>query len=272
MGALANLADLLSKIENSSQQHRWTRLMTAPAGAHWCSWWQAGTGLPLGTVPGAAAICDRTTVGALGQLNAPSTQLRAMLSAFGLGFAGIDGLLMICDRLAHMGGLNATVTTPQTVSTPALTRYTSGVGVMAFAEVYTPIGATATTITMSYTDQDGNAGIVSQPSPFGGVGFQNAARCLPISLALGDTGVRAVSTVTVLATTGTAGDFGVTLLKPLLMVPIIGSLPFPIKAHPLTALGMNLPEVLDDACLAVMMMVDGQVNATLLAQLDFMET
>jgi hypothetical protein len=35
----------------------------------------------------------------------------------------------------------------------------------------------------------------------------------------GDSGVRSVESVTVLATTGTAGNFGVTLFKPLLYLP-----------------------------------------------------
>lgn len=266
--ALASLSDLLTKMASPSQVKQWLRFISMPGGTGWGSLWSTGTGLPLGATPGAAAVCDRATVGALGQENGGG-ELRAWISAHAQGAA--VGTLMVYDRLVHMGGLSGTVTTPQAVSTSALTRYTSGVGVMAVAEIYTTIGTTLTTITMDYTDQDGNAGITSQPVGIGSTNIREAARVVPMSLALGDTGVRAVNTVTLLASTGTAGNFGVTLIKPLFIIPLSAPQGFPMKAHPITAMGMNLPEILDDACLGLMLMAGG-TSTTLATHLSFLET
>lgn len=96
---------------------------------------------------------------------------------------------------------------------PALTRYTTGAGNFVMYEIYTTIGITARTITMSYTDQSGNTGNTSQAVAIGSTtnkGNQQQTVAF-LSLADGDTGVRAVDTVTLSASTGTAGDFGITI-------------------------------------------------------------
>jgi hypothetical protein len=75
---------------------------------------------------------------------------------------------------------------------------------MIWLEIYTLIGTTATTVTCSYTNQAGTSGRTTPAMTFGGTG---------LPLQQGDTGVRSVQSVTVLATTGTAGAFGVVLAK-----------------------------------------------------------
>ena len=69
-----------------------------------------------------------------------------------------------------------------------------------------------------------------------------------MALADGDLGVRSVESVTVTATTGTAGNFGITLFKPLIALPV------PMSSYLLTydsILGMcgNMPQVVNNACL-----------------------
>ena len=130
---------------------------------------------------------------------------------------------ILIDRLSHQGGLSGTVTTEQTTNLPtaALTRNTSGVGVFIALQIYTQIGTTATTVTVRYTNT-ANASSTSQAVVFGGTSFREANRFISIPLADGDIGVKSVEGVTVLATTGTAGAFGVVLYRPLMFLPTFG--------------------------------------------------
>ena len=78
------------------------------------SLWRA-TGQPgQGAIPAAAANCNNTTVGGIGftQQVAPATSYGAYLEVA----TGNSAMTMeIHDRLVHMGGLNGTLTTAQTV-------------------------------------------------------------------------------------------------------------------------------------------------------------
>jgi len=133
--------------------------------------------------------------------------------------------------------------------TAALTRYTSGEGVMAGLTIYTAIGATATTATASYTNEAGTSGRTTQAFTIGSSGWFQQWRLLILPLAAGDSGVREVASVTLAASTGTAGNIGVTLFKPLIAVR---STPpdFSVTYDFLSGNGIGgLPEILDDACL-----------------------
>lgn len=125
----------------------------------------------------------------------------------------------LCDFLSAQGGLVANIATEQTTNLPtaALTRYTDGVGVMIGLVIYTAIGGTATTITAKYTNQAGVSGKVTPAIAWGSTSPPPLLYILP--LADGDTGVRSVESVTLAASTGTAGNIGVMLFKPLFMVP-----------------------------------------------------
>lgn len=164
------------------------------------------------------------------------------------GNAGQPGRLVLIDRLGHQAGLSGTVTTAQVTNLPtaALTRFTTGDAVEAALEIYSVLGTTATTFTCSYTNQSGGA-VISPASVIGGTGFREVGRFLPIPLAVGDSGVRAVSDVDLAATTGTAGNFGVTLFRRLLSIGV--QCPGPFDWDPLVDGGGNAPEVLTDACL-----------------------
>lgn len=219
--------------------------LTTVAGRHYSTWLTTPF---AGTAPTTAAVPSRTIAGAIGQQNAvnSSTNLRLRNLQFS---RAQSGMIILCDRLSHQGGLSGTVTTNQTTNLPtaALTRYTDGVGVMAGLEIYTQIGATATSVNVSYTNQDGTSGIGSPQTVFGGTAFREASRMVILPLAAGDSGVRAVASVTVLATTGTAGNFGVTLFKPLLALPVIGGAVQNYDS--MLAMNGQMPRILDDACL-----------------------
>lgn len=214
------------------------------------------TNNPLpGAAPSTAIAPDRTTTGALGQANpaSGSLYLRRLSWAGSVGIGntfGTRGTLMLCDRLSHQGGLSGTTTGAQTTNLPtaALTRYTSGVGVMAALEIYSAVGTTATTVTVSYTNQNGDSGQTSKATVFGGSTLSVARTFLILSPQDGDTGFRSVESVTLAASTvSAAGNFGVTLFKPLMS--------FSMRASEYamfdTVLGNGgvMPPIVNDACL-----------------------
>lgn len=222
-----------------------------------------------GATPSTAAVPTRATAGALGQQNGGGTALRATLADLG---STAVGSIWLCDRLSHQGGLVGDSASAQTTNLPtaALTRYTTGAGVHALLEVYSIVGTTATTFTTSYTNQDGTSGRTSIASTIGGVGFREVGRAFDIPLQLSDSGVRAVASVTLAATTGTAGNFGVTLYKPLLHFPIQQALTLH-EFDPLLALSANLPEIIDDACLFWLVRPVSTASGIIVAQLGFAE-
>lgn len=270
--SVSTFVDFLQKLRCPSQVPPFAKTGQIAAGTHWNSEWiQAGIPAAAST-PGAAAICDRTTTGALGQNNKGGTEQRAWLRKFRQGASGLStqGAIMLVDRLAHVGGLSGIVTTAQTVGFPALTRYTSGAGVWAAIEVYTAIGATGTTATISYTNTVPTAGRTSPAIVVGGTGFQNARTILPFGYASGDTGITAVASVTLAATTGTAGNFGVTLFKTLGWWPVNNSTPYQSRGTPVDLPG-HVPAIPDDACLQFLHFGTGQTTTHLTAQLGFFE-
>lgn len=200
-----------------------------------------------GVAPGGTAVVpDNTTNGGLKQADPGGGRQKWMTSFQNWGSNG-QGSIMVYDRLLHISGLSGTVTTAQTVG-GSITRYTGAAAWnnQAWFEIYSPVGGTTTTISMSYTDQDGNSA-TSPAVAFGGTNHNAQGRAQPFNLASGDTGVRGVTNVTVAATTGTAGDFGVTILRPLIELPILAQ-----GGGGLVNYIDIIPEIFPDACLAFM--------------------
>jgi hypothetical protein len=206
------------------------------------------TSVPTGAIPSAAVVPDNTTLGSLGQLNPAGGD---QLSIIGARFSSLNpGNYIICDRLVHSGFLSAVSSSAQSVSTPALTRYTSGDGVMIGLTIYSILGSTATTVSAEYTDQAGNTGRNTPLVQIGANGFREVNRMLVLPLQSGDSGVRAVANVTLTATTGAAGNFGVTLFKPIYAICVDAS------SGVLSASGFitgntcgGIAKIEDDACL-----------------------
>lgn len=162
------------------------------------------------------------------------------------GALGAAGALILYDRLVHTSGLSGTSVASQTVNSTALSRYTDGVGVEAWVEFYSAIGATGRTLTVTYTNQAGTGsrtGTYTHPANAESVG-----QMVPIVLQAGDTGVRSVESVQWDGSTGTAGDFGITLIKRIIEVNVAVAAVFAWK----DAINGGMPEVKSDACLALM--------------------
>lgn len=228
----------------------------APVAGQWTSLWQyAGVPGVGGTNPSTVATCTKATSGAVPFTN-PTGGRQLWMQSFGVTLNTQGGVLLY-DRLLQIGGLSGTTTTAQNVqsgSGVSLSRYTSGQGNQIGVEIFTQVGATATTITASYTNQDGTASRTTVAVAFGGTGSREAQRIIWLPLADGDTGVRSVETVTVLATTGTAGNFGVFIAHPLVQTGL-GS-----DGAALIDLLTGIPEsveVVTDAALALAFMSPG---------------
>lgn len=243
-----------------------TSAVTAAAGRTMAMWRFT---LPLAVTPTTSVAVDKTSDNAIGPIpDSASGKLQIIGGRFNTsGTAGVT--LVAIDLLNVSGGLSGIVTTEQTTNLPtaALTRHTGGDGVMIGLVVYTTFGTTATTVTVKYTNQAGTPNQVSTATSFGGTNFREVGRVIQIPLAAGDTGVRSVEGVTVTATTGTAGNFGVCLFKPLMQFALESTTgTMPIDAVSSGGMVGSMAEFDDDACLTFMAMtpVSQTINGALL--------
>jgi hypothetical protein len=220
--------------------------VTSKAAGTYQSLWTASGQPGAGSTPatGSGAVPTNSTAGSLGQSNPSNTLYLAAATCVG----ATQGTLIFYDRLVHTSGLSGTVATAQTVGTPALTRYTSGVDVELWLEFYTATGASAVNVTASYTNTVPTSGqtttsIAFPVSPVAG-------QMIQLPLAAGDLGVTAVASVTLSATTGTAGSFGVTLLRRLAEIPItvvdVGMALDPVA--------LGFPQIQSNACIVGMVL------------------
>lgn len=206
-----------------------------------------GTGFPTAasTPPtGTGEAPTNATLGAIPITNAGSGKKlyvgRASMSAVTIGH------FMLYDRLVHTSGLDGTSTALQTVNSTPLTRYTTGEGCQLFVEFYVATGSIQANITVAYTNQTGaskstTTSLTPTASP------PTVGQMTLISLAAGDTGVRSVESITLSGTTGVIGSFGITIGKPLMDFPIT----LASGSFFMDAIACGLPEVKDDACLAL---------------------
>ena len=220
------------------------------------SYWRE-TGQPgQGAIPTAVTVCDHTLTGALQftQQIAPTT---SYVGSYGFS-SNINGqTLELHDRLVHMGGLSGAVTTAQmvgidlqalngTANLNARKGASNYSNVQWWLEWYSTTGATATSITVNVTYGDGSTGNLSALPP----GVSAAALRMYglnslIPAASSGKYIRGVNSVTLSATTGTAGNFGVTATRYRCggFAPIAHSLFTQDWAQ------LGLPEILNGSCL-----------------------
>ena len=229
--------------------------IASQAAGTFVSLWRA-TGQPgQGAIPAAAAVCNHTLTGAMGftQQVAPATSYGAWSNAFCSNSAMT---LEVHDRLMHMGGLNGTLTTVQTVNLDVNANLASDnldkrKGDANFSDIqwwlewYTATGSTAVTATVSVTYNDGTAGTLSaslaatRPASF----MLPLNRLIPADAA--GKYIRYVDSVQLSATTGTAGSFGVTATRPRMTMP----LPLANKMEVFDWAALGLPEIANSSCL-----------------------
>lgn len=241
---------------------------TAPIAGRPASLWTYDGQPSAGIAPTTVAVPTNATDGALKQASPGGGRQQWLTQFWAAGLVG--GTLLMYDRLLHIGGLSGTVVSPTTQAVGGtLTRNTGGIGNFIFAEIYTQIGASSTTITASYTNTTPTAGRTTAAVAFGNTGFREVTRCILMPLQAGDTGVQAVAHVTVAATTGTAGNFGVTVGKPVAYVGIGGTGAAGWRDF---ATGLpGLPEIPSGACLAFLWIPGSTTIPELIGSASFVE-
>jgi hypothetical protein len=237
------------------------------------SLWRAAGQPGQGAIPAAAAVCDHTLVGALSftQQTAPATSYLAIIEGLCVN-AGTT--LEIHDRLMHMGGLSGVLATAQTVDVDisanlATANLDARKGDSNYSDVqwwlewYTDTGATVVTATVNVTFNDGSSNNLTAISL---AATRRASLMIPLNglIQAADAGkyIRDVNTVTLSATTGAAGSFGVTATR------YRAALFKPLANSRFTAdwAGLGLPEVPNSACVMLMQIASttttGIVRAT----------
>lgn len=241
--AITTMDGLVSAMASAQYVDTEEASMTSKAAGDFQSLWKAGGRPGAGASPGSASgiVPTSATAGAIPFTN-PGGSSTLYLARLEVSSSVIESFI-IYDRLVTSDSLSGTVATSQSIGTPSLTRYTNGVGVGLWIEWYTPTGATATTATFSYTNQAGTSG---QSTSVAFPATPVAGQMVPVPLAAGDSGVQAVASCTLAATTGTAGSFGITLAARICTVPIsianIGQL--------FDYAQVGLPVIQPNACLA----------------------
>lgn len=228
--------------------------IASQAAGTFVSLWRA-TGQPgQGAIPAAAAACNNGLTGAFQftQQTAPATSYGAYLE---MATSNSAMTVELHDRLAHMGGLSGALASAQTVNIDLNSLSADNLverkgdsnysDVQWWLEWYTATGSTAVTATVAVTYNDGTTGTLSVA----------LAATRPASLMIALNGyipaagagkfIRAVNTVTLSATTGTAGSFGVTATRPRM---VIGC---PIANFKFVSdwAQLGFPEIKNSACL-----------------------
>lgn len=254
---ITNRDDLLAALAGQKVYSWWKNVPTSPAVSTNYTllslWRQAGqSGAALAT-PNTATVCTAATPGALMRVPALTTGTTWYLANMTAARrATHDFPLIVFDRLAHRSGFSALAPGAQTAGLTLPTRITDKTMVQIFIEINTAIGATPRPVTVSYTNEAGTAGR-SATLPNNGNLPANAGVGLlfgPLDLQAGDLGVTSVESLT-MASTGSAGDMSVLLLRPLWTFGLCrsGSTGSPGSADQATVPGAGLVDLGADPCL-----------------------
>lgn len=219
------LDGIFNALANNSSRVVLDKVSIANAAAgQFHSLWRA-TGQPgQGAIPTTAAVCQDQLIGCMNfaQQVDPST---SYLGYFEAVCSNSAVTLEIHDRLMHLGGLNGTLATAQAASVDlsanlANSNLAARIGDPNYSDVqwwlewYTDTGATATTVTVNVTYNDGTTGNLTAASL---TATRRASFLLPLNglipAAASGKYIRAVNTVQLTATTGTAGNLGVTATR-----------------------------------------------------------
>jgi hypothetical protein len=228
-------------------------------------WYAAGN-------PGASAA---TTVGADGEAVTPSSSAvagRIRRTNPGAGNAHVGrlavqatqpGTLWLIDRLWHNSGLSVTSTSAQTISAVTLPARcgdgsSNGANVMAAIEWSATGGAGTPTVTLTYTDQDGNTG---NTGTFSAVTTPPVGTFEIFTLAAGDTGIRAPTSF-IQSATRTSGTMHLVLFRLLAQIECSSA----NVGNAIDALTGGLPRVYNDSVLQLVWFPTATTATTIMGQ------
>jgi len=160
--------------------------------------------------------------------------------------ASTAGSLLLIDRLWNNSGLSVTSTTAQSITPATLPSRdgaggTNGANVLAAIEWSAAGGAGTPTVTLTYTDQDGNTGATGT---FTGVASPGVGTFEIFTLAAGDTGVRAPTSF-IQSATRTSGTMHLVLFRVLAQVEVTAA----NIGNAIDALTSGMPRIYDDSVL-----------------------
>ena len=252
---------------NSSRMVLDKASIASQAAGNYVSLWRA-TGQPgQGAIPAAAAVCNNAQVGAIGftQQTAPATSYGAYLE---MATSNSAMTVEIHDRLAHMGGLVGNLTGAQTVNLDLNSLSENNLverkgdsnysDVQWWLEWYTATGATAVIATVAVTYNDGTTGNLTVTL----AATRPASHMIPLNGLIPAAGagkfIRGITSVTLSATTGTAGSFGVTATRPRM------TLGCPIANFKTIAdwAALGLPEIYNGSCLFPLVLTNTTSSGT----------
>jgi hypothetical protein len=160
--------------------------------------------------------------------------------------ASTAGSLWLIDRLWQNSGLVTTSTSAQAITPAALPSRdgaggTTGANVMAAMEWSAAGGAGTPTVTLTYTDQDGNTG---NTGTFTGVASPPLGTFEIFTLAAGDTGIRAPTSF-IQSATRTSGTMHLVLFRVLAQVEVTAA----NIGNAIDALTSGMPRIYNDSVL-----------------------
>lgn len=266
---ITNRDQLIDALANNSSRIVIDKASIANAAAgQYHSLWRA-TGQPgQGAIPTDAANCSQSTTGCLtfSQQTAPANSYLAYLEAASSNSAMT---LEVHDRLMHMGGLKGTLTTAQTVGLDfngvTADNMVERIGDSNYSDVqwwlewYTDTGTSAVTATVGVTYNDGTTGNLTGAI----LATRRASFMQPLNglipAAAAGKFIRAVNTVALSVSTGTAGNFGVTATR------LRGTLFMPIANAKFSADWASLPinTIPNSACPFIAMLSSTTTTGTL---------
>lgn len=266
---LSTESDFFNALANNSSRIVVDKASLANGAAgQFFSMWTAGGTPGAGAAPTTAKICTRALTGALGfaPQTPPATSYIGWLRA---ASSNATQSWEIHDRVADIGGLVGNVATSQPVNldvgpaglnVPAERRGSEDYGDLIFwLEVYTALGATGVNATVNVTYDNGTTGNLAAIA-LGATPRQG--RMYQLVPAVAGRSIRAVNSVTLSATTGTAGNFGVTVTRPRTGVDTFAANKY--EAYDWRQLGV--PEAPNDSCLQFIALCSTTSTGTLRAQ------
>lgn len=225
--ALTTLAGVISGLR--APTYTFKSGLAATAGRHMSSWYDGA--IPAGATANAAGASGAALTYPLdGSIpwqppGSGDTVLARFLQRQNGGTGSAHASSLLIDRLWHNSGLNATLTTAQTVNSVTLpardvAQSTDGDGVLIGLEVSTAATVNTPTITVSYTNSAGTAGrtavnIVATTATSARGSFYI------LSLQAGDTGVRSIQSIT-LSVGWTSAVVHLVLFRVIAHMPIFG--------------------------------------------------
>lgn len=202
----------------------------------------AGQGWPIWTAGGAlTSYLSRFTF---------STQLAEMLALYDLmwGCSGFNTTVLTAQSVVGFSGLPPRA--------PA-----NGVGLELWCICYVVDGATASQMTVSYTNQSGVSGRTTQ-AIF--INSMVAHKLLLVPLQAGDTGIQSVQSVTFTASTGTAGNLGLFIMNRLSTVSLTVANTNAVADFA----GTGLPIINDNAVLFFNLLCSAGTTGVIIGQVD----